>query len=147
MTPAGRSRQYVEEICRRIGEDNIELDNACVSVVATKEMPPTVESPTNNTAPMSMVTKSGHPTAKSNGTPTVAVNGGTSAGGGEALLKNDRTGADGGQGRKWEIKDSQGNTRLFDQVGSICLLKFGRELGREGVGRCGSYESGGEHVM
>ncbi|CAM9147396.1 unnamed protein product, partial [Sphacelaria rigidula] len=31
-TPASRSRQYVTEICRRIGEDKIELETACVSV-------------------------------------------------------------------------------------------------------------------
>lgn len=31
-TPAGRSRRYVEEICSRIGKDNIELGNGCTKV-------------------------------------------------------------------------------------------------------------------
>ncbi|CAN0125787.1 unnamed protein product, partial [Ectocarpus sp. 4 AP-2014] len=43
MTPAGRSRQYVREICRRIGEDKIELGNACLSVAAKRPKPVTAE--------------------------------------------------------------------------------------------------------
>lgn len=69
-TPANRSRQYVTEICRRIGEDKIELETACVSV---KQVSP-------ETA-------------------------GTTAG--------------------WEVVDSKGASRVFDEVcGGISTRKY-----------------------
>lgn len=118
MTPAGRSRQYVREICRRIGEDKIELGNACRSVAAKRPKP--------NTA----AAGAGHRGGEEGGGPDVmvedsVVEGGGSEGSGEGtdvvevkVKAKEEEGEDGGddEAGRWKVVDARGKARFFDEV-------------------------------
>lgn len=95
MTPAGRSRQYVREICRRIGEDNIELGNACRGVSLRKARSGQGEEAVGSTAEQAV---DGEPVAEEGG------NGNEQ----EERGKEERG--------RWQVMDSQGKTRCFDEV-------------------------------
>lgn len=94
MTPAGRSRQYVGEICRRIGEDKIELGNACRGVSLRKA-------------------RSGQGEAVGS-TAEQAVDGEPVAGEGGNGIKEGENGKE--ERGRWQVMDSQGKTRCFDEV-------------------------------
>lgn len=119
MTPAGRSRQYVREICRRIGEDKIELGNACRSVAAKR--------PKLNTA--AAAATAGHEgEEKGEGAEVMVedsvVEGGGSEGSGEGTdvvevkvkvkAKEEDHGDE--EAGRWEVVDARGKARFFDEV-------------------------------
>lgn len=108
LTPAGRSRQYVQEICRRIGEDKIELSNACRRVVA------------RDPKPAGHSEEGGQEGEEEEETPAevlveaVEAVEGSSEGSGDAsdgvkVKKEEESG-------RWEVVDSKGKTRYFDEV-------------------------------
>lgn len=95
MTPAGRSRQYVKKLCGLIGEEKIELGNACSSVALRKLEP-------SDTAAEVLIDAA-----------EVVVGAGTGEGqeGEEADGKEDEENAG-----RWEVLDDRGNKRYFDEV-------------------------------
>ena len=82
MTPANRSKEYVQNICRHIGEENIELGNGCCGVSLRE---PKCNS--DDSAPAE----------------ALAAAGGNE--GGEIPARG-----------RWEVSDSRGKKRFFDEV-------------------------------
>lgn len=120
LTPAGRSRQYVQEICRRIGEDKIELGNACRRVVArAPKSAGQSEEEEEEEAPAEVLVEAAE-----------AVEGGSEGSGetsdGVKVKKEEDSG-------RWEVVDSKGKTRYFDEVKVEWIGVRGR---RAGVGWC-----------
>lgn len=125
MTPEGRSRRYVQEICRRIGEDKIELGNACCGVRA-RGSKATRASAATAAAPRAG--QEGAPEEKEEGeTPAevlvVAEEGTVSEESEEGSdgVKVKVKGKGGGSGAledagRWEVVDGRGRTRCFDEV-------------------------------
>lgn len=120
MTPAGRSRCYVQEICRRIGEEKIELGNACHGVKARGIKTP---SPKQGTA--AAAAASGTTEAKEEvETPAVVlVEEGTGSeeseegsDGVKVKVKAKGSGAPQEDSGRWEVVDSKGKKRYFDEV-------------------------------
>lgn len=93
-TPASRSRQYVQEICRRIGEDRIELGNACVKVERVGSQPKGFANGLDG--------KHNY-VSNGNGQPH-ADKAGRSRAGVET------------EGNAWKATDSKGKPRVFDEV-------------------------------
>lgn len=91
LTPKGRSRQYVQKICRRIGEENIELGNACCRVVLRGGAKP-------NETPAGAVVQAGEAVVESR----------------EVAKPGDKLVAE--EAGRWQVVDSAGNTRVFDEV-------------------------------
>lgn len=116
LTPAGRSRQYVQEICRRIGDDKIELGNACRRVVARDPKAAAGQSEEEGETPAEVLVEAAE-----------AVEGGSEGSGeisdGVKVKKEEDSG-------RWEVVDGKGNTRYFDEV----RTEWG---GRQGGGREG----------
>ncbi|CAM9760750.1 unnamed protein product, partial [Ectocarpus sp. 12 AP-2014] len=121
MTPAGRSRQYVREICRRIGEDKIELGNACRSVAAKRPKPVTAEA-------------AGHQEGEKGGggadvvVEDSVVEGAGSEGSGEGVdvvevkvkAKEDEEDQGDDEAGRWRVVDARGKARFFDEVIFAC---------------------------
>lgn len=119
LTPAGRSRQYVQEICRRIGEDKIELGNACRRVVVRDPKEAASRGEENGHE-----AEHEHEEEEQEGeTPAevfveaVEAAEGGSEGSGEAsdgvkVKKEEDSG-------RWEVVDSKGKTRYFDEVSEV----------------------------
>ncbi len=108
MTPEGRSRQYVREICRRIGEDKIELGNACRRVASRDpkaagrdEAGVEQEEQEEEEAPAEVL---------------VEAVAGASEGSDESAdgvkVKKEKEEEAG----RWEVVDAKGETRFFDEV-------------------------------
>ena len=99
MTPKGRSRQYVQQICRRIGEDNIELGNACRRVVLTG-------STKSKEAPVDAVVQAAE----------AVVEGGTRPETGDKVNTATAPAVVTEEMGRWQVVDSTGQTRAFDEV-------------------------------
>lgn len=95
LTPKGRSRQYVQQICRRIGEENIELGNACRRVVLRGGAKP-------NETPADAVAQTAEAVVET----------------GEVAETEDKvhTTVVGEETGRWQVVDGTGNTRVFDEV-------------------------------
>lgn len=125
MTPAGRSRQYVQEISRRIGQENLELGNACRGVVLRGGAEP-------DKVPVDGVLQE----------PQAVVEGVEGAGAGDPVDAAEEA-AVGGETGRWGVVDSKGTTRVFDEVrgdelregklniGKGCLYSKNRLVGVE----------------
>lgn len=115
MTPKGRSRQYVQQICSRIGEENIELGNACRRVVLR-------EGAKANETPVDAVVQAAE----------AAVEGGKGPETGDKV----HTAAVTEETGRWQVVDSTGKTRGFDEVrgekikggGVVAVVAFRRRF-------------------
>eukprot|EP00752_Nemacystus_decipiens_P004454 g4067.t1 len=122
LTPAGRSRQYVEEICRRIGEDTIELGNACRRVAARDPKGAAeVQSEEDDETPAEVLVEAAE-----------AVEGGSEGSGetsdGVKVKKEEDSG-------RLEVVDGKGKTRYYDEVVFACPADTALEiLGEEASG-------------
>lgn len=103
MTPEGRSRQYVQEICRRIGEDKIELGNGCRRVAprdpkAAGRDQAGVEQEEEEETPAEVLVEAVAGASEGSDESTDGVK-----------VKEEEAG-------RWEVVDAKGDTRFFDEV-------------------------------
>ncbi|CAN0082345.1 unnamed protein product [Pylaiella littoralis] len=135
MTPEGRSRRYVQEICRRIGGDKIELGNACRRVSARGQQKHETRRATTKTAATVAVAQEVNEGGGGGGrgegegeTPTGVLGSEESEEGSDGVQvkvkgimeKGEEEAEEEEEAGRWEVVDSQGKARFFDEVVFAC---------------------------